>query len=91
VSSDPQVDEIVDQVKLDNDYSLNFSAGKSWKVKDKYFIKININVNNVLDNTDFQTGGFEQLRYDQNDIGKFPAKIGYMYGRTYFAMVSFSF
>jgi len=92
VSSDPQVAEIVDQTKLDNDYSVNFSAGKGWRLKKgKYFIRVNININNVLDNTEFKTGGFEQLRYDQNEIGKFPAKIGYMYGRTYFAMVSLSF
>ncbi|MEJ6736400.1 MAG: hypothetical protein QNK84_05135 [Flavobacteriales bacterium] len=91
VSSDPQVIEIVGQTKLDNDFTLNLFAGKSWKLKDKYFIRLNININNVLDNTEFQTGGFEQLRYDQNEIGKFPPMIGYMYGRTYFAMVSFSF
>ncbi|MBL4669226.1 MAG: TonB-dependent receptor plug domain-containing protein [Flavobacteriales bacterium] len=91
VSSDPQVSEIVDQTKLDNDYSINLFAGKSWRIKNKYYIRLNINVNNVLDNTDFKTGGFEQLRYDQNEIGKFPPKLGYMYGRTFFAMVSFSF
>ncbi|MDB4533665.1 hypothetical protein N9242_02255 [Vicingaceae bacterium] len=91
VSTDPQASEIVDQTKLDNDYSINLFAGKSWRIKNKYYIRLNINVNNVLDNTEFKTGGFEQLRYDQNDIGKFPPKIGYMYGRTFFAMVSFQF
>jgi hypothetical protein len=44
-----------------------------------------------LDNKDFQTGGFEQLRYTTTNIDKFPPMIGYMMGRTYFAMVSFSF
>ena len=91
ISTDPQVAEIIDQTKLDDDYSVNLFAGKSWRIKNKYYIRFNLNVNNVLNNTDFQTGGFEQLRYDQNEIGKFPPKIGYMYGRTYFAMVSFSF
>ncbi|MGB0886878.1 MAG: TonB-dependent receptor [Vicingaceae bacterium] len=91
ITSDPQPEEIADQTKLDNDYSINVFAGKSWRIKNKYYLRININVNNVLNNTDFKTGGFEQLRYDQNDIGKFPAKIGYMYGRTFFAMVSFQF
>lgn len=91
VSTDPQAIEIVDQTKLDNDYSINLFAGKSWRIKNKYYIRLNVNVNNLLDNTEFKTGGFEQLRYDQNDIGKFPPKIGYMYGRTFFAMVSFQF
>lgn len=91
VTTDPQVSDIVDQTKLDDDYILNFFIGKSWRLKNKYYLRLNLNVNNVLDNTDFQTGGFEQLRYDQSDIDKFPPKIGYMLGRTYFAMVTFQF
>ncbi|PJB14060.1 MAG: hypothetical protein CO118_10670 [Flavobacteriales bacterium CG_4_9_14_3_um_filter_32_8] len=91
VTSDPQVDEVVDQTKLNNDYTVNVFAGKSWRIKNKYYLRLNVNVNNVLNNTDFETGGFEQLRYDQTNIDKFPPKIGYMLGRTYFAMVSFSF
>lgn len=91
VSSDPQVTDIVDQTKLDDDYVLNFFIGKSWRLKNKYYLRLNLNVNNILDNTDFQTGGFEQLRYDQSNIDKFPPKIGYMLGRTYFAMITFQF
>lgn len=91
VSTDPQIDEVVDQTKLDNDYVINFFIGKSWRLKNKYYLRLNLNVNNILDNTDFETGGFEQLRYDQSDVNKFPPRIGYMLGRTYFAMVSFSF
>ncbi|MDF1673240.1 MAG: TonB-dependent receptor [Vicingaceae bacterium] len=91
VSADPQVDDIIDQTKLDDDYVLNFFIGKSWRLKNKYYLRLNLNVNNVLDNTDFETGGFEQLRYDQSNVDKFPPRIGYMLGRTYFAMVTFQF
>lgn len=91
VSTDPQVAKILEQTKLDDGYTINVFGGKSWKLKDKYFIRININVNNVLDVKDNPSGGFEQLRYNKQNIEKFPPKIGYMYGRTYFAMVSFSF
>ncbi|MCW8896515.1 MAG: TonB-dependent receptor [Flavobacteriales bacterium] len=90
VDTDPQVSQILDQTKLDNNYTLNFFAGKSWKFGE-YFLRVNLNVTNVLDNKDFQTGGFEQLRYTTTNIDKFPPMIGYMMGRTYFAMVSFSF
>lgn len=90
VDTDPQVDGIIDQQKLDNNYTLNLFAGKSWKFGN-YFLRVNLNVTNVLDNKDFQTGGFEQLRYTTTNIDKFPPMIGYMMGRTYFAMVSFSF
>lgn len=90
VATDPQVSQVVDQTKLDDDYTVNLFAGKSWKIKE-YYLRVNINVNNVLNNTDFQTGGFEQLRYDAAEIDRFPPKVGYMLGRTVFAMISFSF
>ena len=91
VQSDPQVAEIVEQTEVKSNFSVNFFVGKSWKIKDKYFLRLNINVNNVLDNTDFQTGGFEQFRFDRTDVNRWPPKVGYMYGRTYFAMVTFQF
>ncbi|MGB0881829.1 MAG: hypothetical protein ACPGSO_02670 [Vicingaceae bacterium] len=91
VQDDPQVAEIVEQTEVKSNFSINFFVGKSWKIKDKYFLRLNINVNNVLDNTDFQTGGFEQFRFDRTDVNRWPPKVGYMYGRTYFAMVTFQF
>jgi len=91
VDTDPQIGEIIDQEKLENGYSLNIYGGKSWKLKNNSFVRLNINVNNVLNNTSFKTGGFEQLRYDVTQIDRFPPKYGYMYGLTYFAMVSYLF
>ncbi len=91
VSTDPQINDLLEQEKLDDGYTVNVFGGKSWRLKNKYFIRINVNVNNVLDVKDYATGGFEQLRYDKQNIDRFPPKVGYMYGRTYFAMVSFSF
>ena len=92
VSTDPQVDQILNPEKLENGYTLNIYGGKSWKIR-KYnsFVRLNINVNNLLNNTQFRTGGYEQLRYDINDIDRFPNKYGYMYGLTYFAMLSYLF
>ncbi len=91
VSSDPQVAKILEQTKLNDCYTINLFGGKSWRIKNKYYLRLNLNINNILDAKDNQTGGFEQLRYDAQNIDKFPPKIGYMLGRTYFGMVSFSF
>lgn len=91
VSTDPQINDLLEQTKLDDGYTVNVFGGKSWRLKNKYYIRINVNVNNVLNVKDYATGGFEQLRYDKQNIDRFPPKVGYMYGRTYFAMVSFSF
>jgi len=91
VSEDPQWNELLDQTKLDNGYTVDLFFTKSWQLKKKYRIGFNLSVSNVLNNTDLTTGGYEQLRYDPQDVDKFPPKLSYMYGRTYFAMVTFSF
>lgn len=90
VDTDPQWKNIIAPEKLDNGYTLNLYGGKSWKINNQ-FIRLNVNISNVLNNTSFKTGGFEQLRYDPVNIDKFPPKYGYMYGLTYFAMVSYQF
>ena len=59
--------------------------------KNNSYLRLNLNVNNVLNNTTFKTGGFEQLRYDASNIDRFPNKYGYMYGRTFFVMLSYLF
>ena len=70
---------------------LTLFCGKSWKIYKNNSKRLGLNVNNLLDNTSFKTGGFEQLRYDASNIQRFPNKYGYMYGRTYFLMVSYLF
>ncbi|HEY0977306.1 MAG TPA: TonB-dependent receptor plug domain-containing protein [Flavobacteriales bacterium] len=91
VTDDPQWHELLDQTKLDNGFTLDLFAMKSWRFKNKYRLGINASVSNVLDVTDFNTGGFEQLRYSPMEIDKFPPKLSYMYGRTYFLMATLSF
>jgi hypothetical protein len=88
----PYINDIIDQTKLENGNAVNLFIGKSWKFrKSNTYLRLSINANNVLDNTSFKTGGFEQLRYDASNIQRFPNKYGYMYGRTYFAMLSYLF
>ena len=50
-------------------------------------------VNNLLNNTDIRTGGFEQLRYDfsGNNPQRFPPKYFYGYGANYFINISLKF
>jgi hypothetical protein len=89
VESDPGWENIIAQEQLDNAFTLDFFGGRSWRIARRYFINLNISVSNALDNTDFRIGGFEQLRYDSNNIDRFPAKYFYMYGRTYFINLAF--
>jgi hypothetical protein len=91
VTDDPQWSELLDQTRLDDGFTLDVFAMKSWLIQRKYRIALNLSISNLLDEQDIITGGFEQLRYDSHDVDKFPPKYSYMYGRTYYAMLTFSF
>ncbi len=86
---DLRIEEVLDQQKLTNGITLDFFGGKSWKVNDVY-IGVVLSVNNILNNKNIRSGGFEQYRFDSQDIHKFPPKYFYLYGRTYFINLSVS-
>ncbi len=90
--NDPLIQQITQQQKLKGGYTLDFSLGKSWKLGNQY-IALNFIVNNVLNNKNIITGGYEQMRFDfeNKNVDKFPPKYFYAFGRTYFLMVSFRF
>jgi len=89
---DPLIDEITNQYQFENAYTIDLSFYKSWKIKNN-FIGLNIGINNLLNNQEIRTGGFEQMRFDfeNKNINKFPPKYFYGYGRNYFVMVSYRF
>jgi len=86
------VDDILSQEKLPSAFTINLAGGKSWRF-DKYFVRLFATVNNVLDNREIITGGYEQLRFDYagSDVDKYPANYFYMYGRTYMLILTLSF
>jgi len=89
---DPLITQITEQEKISGGYTLDISIGKSWKIG-TYYLAINANINNLLDNKDLITGGYEQMRFDYTgkNLLKFPPKYFYGYGRTYFLMLTFRF
>ncbi len=76
---------ILNQEKLPGGYTLDAYFGKSFKFGHT-FVYLNLSVNNILNNTNIKTGGFEQLRFDMktHDPDRFPPKYFYYYGRQYF-------
>ena len=86
-------DDILFQEELEAAFTLDLFGGKSWRIDNKYYIYINIGINNILNNRDFITGGYEQLRYDyeNRNVDKFPPKYFYAYGTNYFAMLGVRF
>lgn len=90
---------ILGQQQFKEQYTLDFFAGYSWKLPRKYsnkknmFLVLNAGINNILNNQDIITGGYEQLRFDYNEknVNKFPPKYYYAYGINYFVSVNFRF
>ncbi|MCL2042356.1 MAG: hypothetical protein FWG84_10040 [Bacteroidales bacterium] len=89
--TDPRRELLLDQKKLNNGWTLNASIGKSFRINYKYFIVLNLSVDNILNKKDIAIGSYEQLRYDVTDIEKFPPRYSYLYGIQYFMNVSFRF
>jgi hypothetical protein len=89
--ADPRRAIILEQKKIDNGWTLNANVGKSFRINYKYFIILNLSVENILNKKDIAIGAYEQLRYDVTDMDKFPARYSYLYGTQYFLNVSFRF
>ncbi|NJO86558.1 MAG: TonB-dependent receptor, partial [Lewinella sp.] len=85
-------DRIIAQEKAPSALTLDVFGGKSFKIK-RQFIYINVGVNNILDKTDFITGGFEQSRFDfeTRNVDRFPPRYFYAFGRNYFVSLDYSF
>lgn len=82
---------VVDQEQVDGAFTIDVFGGKSFKFG-KYFLYLNVGVNNILDKQDFITGGFEQLRLRvQRDVERFPTRYFYSFGRNYFINLSFRY
>ena len=97
---DPLRSDIISQTQWEGQYTVDFFGGYSWKLPNTFsiqqkptFLVFNIGVNNILNNQNIITGGFEQLRFDFNDrdVNKFPPRLFYAYGANYFASVTLRF
>ena len=73
------IDGIRAQEELGNAYTLSASIGKSWRIKYKYNLGFSLQVNNILNNRTFRTGGYEQMRLNKlSDPILFPDDEGNM-------------
>ena len=57
-----QIDAMRAQEDLGHAYTLAASLGKNWYIKRKYTIGFSAEVKNILNNQNFKTGGYEQMR-----------------------------
>lgn len=87
---DIRVNDLLNHNELSDGFTVDIYGGKSWKISD-YYIGLNISFSNIFDKKDLATGGYEQFRYDPDNIERFPEKYFYLYGRTYFINLNFRF
>ena len=91
---------ILAQTQWDPQYTIDFFGGKSWKLPKNMeingkptYIVFNLGINNILNNKDIITGGYEQLRFDfeNRDVNKFPAKVYYGWGINFYTSLTLRF
>ena len=88
--NDTLINRIIQQEKLKGGFTIDASIGKSIYYKNA-FINITFSVNNILNNQDLITNGYEQMRFDYaatKNVNKFPNKYFYGLGRTFFLTIS---
>jgi hypothetical protein len=86
----PQYEQQLEQERYPAAYTLDAFGGASWRLRNAGIFGINGNVQNIL-NSNFKTGGFEQLRYDVASLNKFPSKYYYSFGLTFFVQMYYRF
>ncbi|QES92324.1 TonB-dependent receptor [Empedobacter brevis] len=89
--------QVLKQEKFDDEFMLNINLGKTFRIG-KYSAGISGTINNVLNNKNYVTGGFEQMRIgnynnaiDKNYQRMFGPRMFYGMGTTYFANIYFRF
>jgi len=91
--------QILAQQKFEGQFTLDLFANYSWKLprsfglKKATFLVLTAGVNNMLNNKDIISGGYEQLRFDftEKNVDKFPPKYYYSYGLNYFISATIRF
>ncbi len=91
--------DVLSQQRESGQFTLDFSAGWSWKINNKFkalknntFFLVYFNVNNILNNENivtnaYETGRIDRVGYFERNVDTFGSKYSYAYGRTY--LISF--
>ncbi len=85
--------------KLKGGFTVDLFVGYSYRISHGKYIRFNLSVNNILNNKNLNSGGYEQLRVrttrQEDGSSKlykpFPSKYFYAYGTTYFFNTSIQF
>ena len=95
VETPAEVEYMAAQEEFNPAFVLNCSVGKSWQIQRKYYLGFSLEVNNMLNNRNIKTGGYEQTRlissYGKDRYYRFDPKYFYMQGINYMLNLYFRF
>jgi len=90
-----EVEYMAAQEKFDPVFLLNASIGKSWYINRTYNLGFSLNVQNITNNRNVKTGGYEQTRLIDSESAeryyRFDSKYFYMQGLNYMLNLYFRF
>nr|WP_320058086.1 TonB-dependent receptor [uncultured Bacteroides sp.] len=92
-----EIHSLRDQEKFKSAHVLNASIGKNWFINRIYTLGFSLDVDNILNNQDIKTGGYEQVRLLKDKDASyqryqpFDSKYFYMFGTTYYLNLYFRF
>ena len=84
-----RIEQIAHQDKLNDAFVLNLSIGKLIYLNRSASLNLNLNIDNVLNNKNIQTGGYQQGRFDYTNYTttRYPNKYYYAQGiKVYFTV-----
>ena len=95
VATAMEIEYMAAQEKFDPVFLLNASVGKSWYINRKYNFGFSLNVQNITNNRNVKTGGYEQTRLIDSESRqryyRFDSKYFYMQGINYMLNLYFRF
>ena len=95
VETPAEIEYMAAQEEFSPAFVMNCSVGKSWQIQRKYYLGFSLEVNNMLNNRNIKTGGYEQTRlissYGKDRYYRFDPKYFYMQGANYMLNIYFRF
>ncbi|MDO5664993.1 MAG: TonB-dependent receptor [Bacteroidia bacterium] len=82
---------LIDQERFDGGVTVDFSIGKIWYLRNRNSVNFNFSINNILNNRNVRTGGYEQGRINLEYPDRFASKYYYMQGINAFFNISYRF
>jgi CarboxypepD_reg-like domain/TonB dependent receptor len=79
--------EVLDQTKAPAAFTLDLFVGKSWRIKENYFVYFNAGLNNLLDNRNILQSGREvyyRAFRDVDNLNQYSNELQYAPGFNYF-------